>query len=160
MTGKFIKAPWLAVQFDIMRMQRCDIGLGPGRVIQPYVTASALGGTDCLAGQGHDPLAPALAKMEAAGGNDSPSAGTEKYSVANGGMDPGAQNPLGARALYIFQDGQDALPFARQSRVAVYRKAVSSGCVRLLNHDIVDLYERVSYHAPIVVYQAPLLGSA
>lgn len=33
----------------------------------------------------------------------------EKYSIANGGMDPGVQNPLGARALDIFQNGKDTL---------------------------------------------------
>ena len=33
----------------------------------------------------------------------------EKYSAENGGMAPGLNNPLGARALYIFQDGEDTL---------------------------------------------------
>ncbi|MBN9269583.1 MAG: L,D-transpeptidase family protein, partial [Mesorhizobium sp.] len=32
-------------------------------------------------------------------------------------------------------------------------KAVSSGCVRLINQDVLDLYKRVPYHARIVVYQ-------
>ncbi|TQN60612.1 L,D-transpeptidase, partial [Agrobacterium tumefaciens] len=78
----------------------------------------------------------------------------EKYSVANGGKDPGVQNPLGARALYIFQDGQDTLyRLHGNPEWQSIGKAVSSGCVRLLNHDIVDLYERVPYHAPIVVDQ-------
>jgi lipoprotein-anchoring transpeptidase ErfK/SrfK len=35
-------------------------------------------------------------------------------------------------------------------------KAVSSGCVRLMNQDIVDLYDRVPFHAPIVVHQTPM----
>ncbi|MDX3930000.1 MAG: L,D-transpeptidase [Shinella sp.] len=85
----------------------------------------------------------------------------EKYSVANGGMDPGVQNPLGARALYIFQNGQDTLYRLHGSpEWQSIGKAVSSGCVRLLNHDIVDLYERVPYHAPIVVHQTPLIRTA
>lgn len=85
----------------------------------------------------------------------------EKYSVANGGMDPGLQNPLGARALYIFQNGQDTLyRLHGNPEWQSIGKAVSSGCVRLLNHDIVDLYDRVPYHAPIVVHQAPLARTA
>ena len=81
----------------------------------------------------------------------------ERYSVANGGMDPGVKNPLGSRALYIFQNGQDTL--YRLHGTPEWRsigKAVSSGCVRLVNQDVIDLYRRVPYHAPIVVLQVPL----
>ncbi|MBB3975310.1 lipoprotein-anchoring transpeptidase ErfK/SrfK [Rhizobium azooxidifex] len=77
-----------------------------------------------------------------------------KYSIENGGMEPGLKNPLGARALYIFQNGQDTL--YRLHGNPEWRsigKAVSSGCVRLMNQDVIDLYSRVKYHAPIVVYQ-------
>lgn len=85
----------------------------------------------------------------------------ERYSVANGGMDPGLSNPLGARALYIFQNRQDTLYRLHGSpEWQSIGKAVSSGCVRLINHDIVDLYGRVPYHAPIVVYQTPMTGVA
>jgi lipoprotein-anchoring transpeptidase ErfK/SrfK len=81
----------------------------------------------------------------------------EPYSVANGGMDPGLLNPLGARALYIFQNRQDTLYRLHGSpEWQSIGKAVSSGCVRLVNHDIVDLYERVPYHARIVVHQTPM----
>lgn len=81
----------------------------------------------------------------------------EKFSVANGGMAPGLKNPLGARALYIFQDGKDTL--YRLHGTPEWKsigKATSSGCVRLMNQDAIDLYERVPYHARIVVYQTPL----
>jgi lipoprotein-anchoring transpeptidase ErfK/SrfK len=81
----------------------------------------------------------------------------ERYSVENGGMEPGVRNPLGARALYIFQNNQDTL--YRLHGTPEWRsigKAVSSGCVRLVNQDVLDLYRRVPYHAPIVVYQSPL----
>jgi lipoprotein-anchoring transpeptidase ErfK/SrfK len=78
----------------------------------------------------------------------------ERYSVANGGMDPGIMNPLGARALYIFQNRQDTLYRLHGSpEWQSIGKSVSSGCVRLVNHDIVDLYERVPHHARIVVHQ-------
>lgn len=81
----------------------------------------------------------------------------EKYSVANGGMDPGLHNPLGARALYIFQNGNDTLyRLHGNPEWQSIGKAVSSGCVRLMNQDIVDLYDRVPFHAPIVVHQTPM----
>jgi lipoprotein-anchoring transpeptidase ErfK/SrfK len=73
-------------------------------------------------------------------------------SARNGGMVPGLNNPLGARALYIFKDGKDTL--YRVHGTPDWQsvgKATSSGCVRLLNQDVIDLYERVPQGAPIVV---------
>lgn len=77
-----------------------------------------------------------------------------KYSYANGGQAPGPNNPLGSRALYIFQDGKDTL--YRLHGTKDWRSignAVSSGCVRLINQDVMDLYERVPAKARIVVWQ-------
>jgi lipoprotein-anchoring transpeptidase ErfK/SrfK len=73
-------------------------------------------------------------------------------SGANGGMVPGLKNPLGARALYIFKDGKDTLyrVHGTPDWQSVGR-ATSSGCVRMLNQDVIDLYERVPQGAPIVV---------
>lgn len=77
-----------------------------------------------------------------------------QYSSANGGKPPGLDNPLGARALYIFQGGEDTLYRLHGSpEWNSIGKAVSSGCVRLMNQDIVDLYERVPSKARIVVWQ-------
>jgi lipoprotein-anchoring transpeptidase ErfK/SrfK len=76
----------------------------------------------------------------------------EKYGVDYGGMPPGLMNPLGARALYIFQNGEDTLYRLHGSpEWASIGKSVSSGCVRLMNQDIIDLYDRVPGKAPIVV---------
>jgi len=76
----------------------------------------------------------------------------EQYSVENGGMEPGLMNPLGARALYIFQDGEDTLYRLHGSpEWNSIGKSVSSGCVRLMNQDIIDLYDRVPNRTPIVV---------
>lgn len=76
----------------------------------------------------------------------------ERWSVRNGGMPPGIDNPLGARALYIFQNGEDTLYRIHGSpEYWSIGKAVSSGCVRLMNQDIVDLYERVRTGARLVV---------
>lgn len=69
-----------------------------------------------------------------------------------GGMEPGVQNPLGARALYIFQDGKDTLYRVHGSpEWWSIGKSVSSGCVRLINQDVIDLYERVPDKTPILV---------
>jgi lipoprotein-anchoring transpeptidase ErfK/SrfK len=69
-----------------------------------------------------------------------------------GGMPPGLTNPLGARALYIYQDGRDTL-YRLHGTMEVWSigGAVSSGCVRLLFQDIIDLYSRVPVGTPIVV---------
>jgi lipoprotein-anchoring transpeptidase ErfK/SrfK len=76
----------------------------------------------------------------------------EKWSARNGGMPPGLDNPLGARALYIFQDGDDTLYRIHGSpEYWTIGKAVSSGCVRLMNQDIIDLYSRVPSGSTLVV---------
>lgn len=76
----------------------------------------------------------------------------EKYSVRNGGMAPGLTNPLGARALYIFQNNEDTLYRVHGSpEWWTIGKSVSSGCVRMLNQDVMDLYDRVPGKTPIVV---------
>ena len=76
----------------------------------------------------------------------------EKYSSQNGGMPPALDNPLGARALYIFQGNTDTLYRLHGTQEFwSIGKAVSSGCVRLLNQDIIDLYGRVPTNSPIIV---------
>ena len=86
----------------------------------------------------------------------------EPYSVANGGMAPGLMNPLGARALYLFQNGEDTLYRIHGNPEAhSIGQAVSSGCIRLLNQDIIDLYERVQHRAKVIVLQSnPALSQA
>lgn len=76
----------------------------------------------------------------------------EKY---RNGMEPGLDNPLGARALYIFQGGKDTLyRLHGTSEDWSIGKAVSSGCVRLLHQDAIDLYNRVPNGTKIVVRHA------
>ena len=75
-----------------------------------------------------------------------------KYSADNGGMEPGISNPLGARALYLFKDGKDTL--YRLHGTPEWNSigtAASSGCVRLMNQDIIDLYERADIGAKVIV---------
>lgn len=76
----------------------------------------------------------------------------EKWSADNGGRPPGLNNPLGARALYIFQNGKDTLYRIHGSpEFWTIGKAVSSGCVRMINQDIIDLYDRVPNKSRLVV---------
>ena len=69
-----------------------------------------------------------------------------------GGMEPGVMNPLGARALYVFQDDKDTLYRLHGTpEWSSIGKSVSSGCVRLIHQDIIDLYDRVPDGTPMVV---------
>ena len=75
-----------------------------------------------------------------------------KYGEDFGGMPPGLDNPLGARALYIFQGNVDTLYRIHGTpEYWTIGKAVSSGCVRMMNQDVVDLYGRVPVRSPIIV---------
>jgi lipoprotein-anchoring transpeptidase ErfK/SrfK len=66
--------------------------------------------------------------------------------------DGGLENPLGARALYLFQDHKDTLfRIHGTNDPKSIGKAVSSGCIRMLNADVIDLYSRVEKGAPVVV---------
>jgi lipoprotein-anchoring transpeptidase ErfK/SrfK len=76
----------------------------------------------------------------------------EPYSAANGGMPGGLENPLGARAHYLFHDGKDTLYRLHGSpEWNSIGKSVSSGCVRLINQDVIDLYDRVPTQTPVIV---------
>ncbi len=68
------------------------------------------------------------------------------------GMQPGVSNPLGSRALYIFKDGNDTLYRIHGSPDwKSIGKSASSGCVRMFNQDVMDLYDRVPGKATLVV---------
>ncbi|MFZ1813834.1 MAG: L,D-transpeptidase [Rhizobiaceae bacterium] len=75
-----------------------------------------------------------------------------KFSSDNGGMPPGLDNPLGSRALYIFANGADTL-FRVHGTPEYWTigKPVSSGCIRMINQDVMDLYDRVPNGSPIMV---------
>lgn len=68
------------------------------------------------------------------------------------GQPPGITNPLGARALYIYDGGTDTgYRVHGTAEVWSIGGAVSSGCVRLLNQDIIDLFSRVPVDTIVVV---------
>ena len=69
-----------------------------------------------------------------------------------GGMKPGLSNPMGARALYLYNRRGDTM--YRLHGTPEWRsigKAMSSGCIRLMNQDIIDLYERADVGARVIV---------
>jgi len=67
-------------------------------------------------------------------------------------MDGSLENPLGARALYLFKGGKDTLfRIHGTNEPDTIGKAVSSGCIRMLNADVIDLYHRVMKGTRVVV---------
>lgn len=75
----------------------------------------------------------------------------EKAKWANG-MPGGPDNPLGARALYLFQNGNDTLYRIHGTTEPMsIGKNASSGCIRMVNQDVVELYRRVPIGSRVVV---------
>ena len=69
-----------------------------------------------------------------------------------GGMPPGPGNALGARALYLHnKSGDSGYRLHGTPEWASIGKAMSSGCIRLMNQDIIDLYERAEVGAKVIV---------
>ncbi len=67
-------------------------------------------------------------------------------------LDGSLSNPLGARALYLFQDNKDTLfRIHGTNDPSSIGHAVSSGCIRMLNADVIDLYGRVAKGTRVVV---------
>jgi lipoprotein-anchoring transpeptidase ErfK/SrfK len=64
----------------------------------------------------------------------------------------GPANPMGARAMYLFANGKDTLFRIHGTNQPEYiGQAISSGCIRLTNEDVIDLYARVKMGSPVVV---------
>lgn len=68
------------------------------------------------------------------------------------GMEPGPDNPMGPRALYIHQGNRDTLyRIHGNPDEHTIGKAVSSGCVRMLPQDIIHLHDTVRSGSPLLV---------
>ena len=68
------------------------------------------------------------------------------------GMPGGPENPIGARALYLWQGNKDTLYRIHGTNEPwTIGQNVSSGCIRLTNDDIVDLYNRTPIGTKVVV---------
>ena len=64
----------------------------------------------------------------------------------------GAANPLGARGIYLYQGGKDTLYRIHGTNQPEYiGRAISSGCIRMTNEDVIDLYKRVKLGTTVVV---------
>ena len=64
----------------------------------------------------------------------------------------GPANPLGARALYLYQGNKDTLFRIHGTNQPEYiGQAISSGCIRMANEDVIDLFDRVRQGAMVVV---------
>jgi lipoprotein-anchoring transpeptidase ErfK/SrfK len=65
---------------------------------------------------------------------------------------PGPHNPLGARGLYLYAGKRDTLYRIHGTNQPEYiGSAISSGCIRMTNEDVIDLYNRVKLGTPVVV---------
>ena len=64
----------------------------------------------------------------------------------------GPSNPLGSRALYLYRSGRDTYyRIHGTTEPWTIGKAVSNGCIRLINEHVEDLYERVQVGTTVVV---------
>ena len=78
-----------------------------------------------------------------------------KHRLANipDHVGPGPHNPMGARALYLYQGEKDTLYRIHGTNQPEYiGRAISSGCIRMTNEDAIDLYHRVKIGSPVVVF--------
>ena len=72
-----------------------------------------------------------------------------------GGMPPGLDNPLGARVLYLYQNGVYTLfTIYSTSDPETIGTDLTSGCTGLLSQDMIDLYSRTPVKTKVVVLPA------
>jgi lipoprotein-anchoring transpeptidase ErfK/SrfK len=72
-------------------------------------------------------------------------------------VEGGAANPMGARAMYLYQGSKDTLFRIHGTNQPEYiGEAISSGCIRMTNEDVIDLYKRVKVGTPVVVLNSHL----
>lgn len=77
----------------------------------------------------------------------------ERYAKYADGMPGGPKNPLGARALYLYQNGNDtAIRIHGTTEPESIGHAVSNGCIRMVNDHVIALYDRVQLGTKVMVY--------
>ncbi|VAW11727.1 ErfK/YbiS/YcfS/YnhG family protein/Tat domain protein [hydrothermal vent metagenome] len=86
----------------------------------------------------------------------------ELFAKWAGGMPGGIENPLGARALYLFTraKGDSFLRLHGTNDPRTIGVAVSNGCARLVNDHVIDLYNRVPMGTKVVLYKKAGAGPA
>jgi lipoprotein-anchoring transpeptidase ErfK/SrfK len=76
----------------------------------------------------------------------------KKYGQYKDGMDGGPENPLGARAIYLYLGKQDThLRIHGTNQPQSIGTSASNGCFRMINDHVIDLYRRVKVGTPVVV---------
>src|SRR5271169_4487470 len=96
-----------------------------------------------------------MARLVSTQGDDPAPTGTPKglSQLQSGlGMHGGPRNPLGARAMYLWQGNKDTL-YRIHGTLEPWTigKSVSSGCIRMINQDVIDLYRRTPVGTRVVV---------
>ena len=78
----------------------------------------------------------------------------EQYKKYENGMPGGPQNPLGARALYLYTAGgsDTAIRIHGTTDPGSIGRAVSNGCIRMRNEAVMDLFDKVPMGTPVYVY--------
>ncbi len=75
-----------------------------------------------------------------------------KYARFARGVPGGPSNPLGARALYLYRAGKDTMyRIHGTNQPSSIGRAVSNGCIRMLNAHVKDLFRRVPVGTNVVV---------
>ena len=75
-----------------------------------------------------------------------------KYARYADGVPGGPKNPLGARALYLYRDGEDTLyRIHGTNEPSSIGQSVSNGCIRMINDHVIQLYDRVPVGTPVLV---------
>lgn len=77
----------------------------------------------------------------------------EQYAKYADGMPGGPQNPLGARALYLYDNGNDtSIRIHGTTEPGSIGSAVSNGCIRMRNEAVISLFDQVPLGTPVYVY--------
>ncbi|MEM8813353.1 MAG: L,D-transpeptidase [Pseudomonadota bacterium] len=75
-----------------------------------------------------------------------------RYAKYANGVAGGPNNPLGARALYLYRGGRDTYyRIHGTNQPSSIGRSVSAGCIRMINDHVIDLYERVPLGTAVVV---------
>lgn len=76
----------------------------------------------------------------------------DRYAKFADGVPGGPNNPLGARALYLYRGGRDTyFRIHGTTEPWTIGQSVSNGCIRMLNEHVIQLYEQVPVGTPVTV---------
>jgi lipoprotein-anchoring transpeptidase ErfK/SrfK len=124
-------------------------------LVQPGATARRYGVAIGMEGLGWTGSATVKAKVEWPSWKPTPAMikrSPEKYARYADGMAGGPDNPLGARAIYLYQGKRDtSIRIHGTTQPWTIGKAASNGCFRMVNEHVIDLYERVSIGTKVIV---------